>query len=224
MAKSSSKIQAITFDVGGTLISPWPSVGHVYAEVALRNGFVPPSPQLLNERFGKAWRACAMFDYTRRGWEELVQETFQFPGGSVPFFADLYERFTEPDVWKVFDDVKPALDAVASQRVKLAVISNWDERLRLLLDRVGLAQYFESQFISCEVGAPKPSRVIFDRAASVLKVDPAAILHVGDSLEMDVHGARNARFQAVLLDRGQDVETEMTVPNLLSLVRRIECA
>ena len=30
-------IQAVTFDVGGTLIRPWPSVGHVYAEVAARH-------------------------------------------------------------------------------------------------------------------------------------------------------------------------------------------
>ena len=29
-------IKAITFDVGGTLIEPWPSVGHAYAGVAAR--------------------------------------------------------------------------------------------------------------------------------------------------------------------------------------------
>ena len=32
------RIQAVTFDVGGTLIEVWPSVGQVYAEVAARNG------------------------------------------------------------------------------------------------------------------------------------------------------------------------------------------
>jgi len=31
-------IRAISFDVGGTLIRPWPSVGHVYAEVAAQQG------------------------------------------------------------------------------------------------------------------------------------------------------------------------------------------
>src|SRR5580700_10426449 len=31
-------IRAVTFDVGGTLIEPWPSVGRVYAEVAARHG------------------------------------------------------------------------------------------------------------------------------------------------------------------------------------------
>ena len=29
-----SGIKAVTFDVGGTLINPWPSVGDVYVEVA----------------------------------------------------------------------------------------------------------------------------------------------------------------------------------------------
>ena len=31
-------VKAVTFDVGGTLIEPWPSVGHAYAEVAQRHG------------------------------------------------------------------------------------------------------------------------------------------------------------------------------------------
>jgi len=35
---SSSDIRAITFDVGGTLIAPWPSVGHIYSDIAARFG------------------------------------------------------------------------------------------------------------------------------------------------------------------------------------------
>ena len=43
-------VEAITLDVGGTLIEPWPSVGHIYAEVAARN-VVQAEPVELTRRF-----------------------------------------------------------------------------------------------------------------------------------------------------------------------------
>ncbi|HWB60625.1 MAG TPA: HAD-IA family hydrolase [Chthoniobacteraceae bacterium] len=194
------KIQAVTFDVGGTLIQPWPSVGHVYAEVAGRHGLKNLSPEQLNARFKNAWRARPGFAHSRNAWEELVKEVF---GASTPpgFFSELYERFAEPDAWHIFDDVIPALDALASREIKLAVISNWDERLRPLLRALRLDRYFEAFAISIEVGFPKPSPVIFEHAATKLGLPPASILHVGDSLEMDVEGAKAAGFQALQIHR-----------------------
>jgi phosphoglycolate phosphatase-like HAD superfamily hydrolase len=47
-------IQAVTFDVGGTLIDPWPSVGHVYAAVAAEHGLTGVDPESLNVRFAAA--------------------------------------------------------------------------------------------------------------------------------------------------------------------------
>ena len=41
--------------------------------------------------------------------------------------------------------------------MKLGVISNWDDRLRPLLQVLGLEERFDSIVISCEVGDSKPS-------------------------------------------------------------------
>ena len=202
--KRPRQIQGVTFDVGGTLIEPWPSVGHVYAEAAARHGWKNISAEDLNARFAAAWRSSIDFDYTRTGWENLVNQTFRGlnpAADRVPFFAGLYERFAEPEAWHVFEDVRPALDALASQGLRLGVISNWDERLRVLLKRLHLHDYFEAFAISCEVGFTKPSPVIFAHAAVKLGLAPSAILHIGDSLELDVHGATAARFQAAQIDR-----------------------
>jgi FMN phosphatase YigB (HAD superfamily) len=46
-----SDIKAVTFDVGNTLITTWPSVGHVYADIAARNGLAHLTAALLEERF-----------------------------------------------------------------------------------------------------------------------------------------------------------------------------
>jgi putative hydrolase of the HAD superfamily len=200
-----ARIQAISFDVGGTLIEPWPSVGHVYAEVAARHGLKKFSPEQLNARFKAGWRARQNFRHSRNEWDELVTEVF---GGSTPtgFFAELYERFAEPDAWHIYADVVPTLDLLAARKIRLAIISNWDERLRPLLHKLKLARYFESFSISLEIGFPKPSPIIFEHAARELKLPPGSILHVGDSPEMDVTGATAAGFQAVQICRHGAVE------------------
>lgn len=194
------KIQAVSFDVGGTLIEPWPSVGHVYAEVAARHGLKNLAPEQLNARFKAAWRARQNFRHSRNEWDELVTEVF---GGSTPpgFFADLYERFAEPDAWHIYDDVVPTLDLLAARNIRLAIISNWDERLRPLLHKLKLDRYFETFAISLEIGFPKPASAIFQYAARELNLPAGSILHVGDSPEMDVTGATVAGFQAVQICR-----------------------
>lgn len=213
-----STLRAISFDVGGTLIEPWPSVGHVYAEIAAQHGAAGIPAQLLNERFKAAWRSSKDFDYTRSGWESLVQQTFAgLIPSAVTFFPELYERFTEPEAWQVYDDVRPTLDKLAEKEIRLIVISNWDDRLRPLLKRLKLDQYFESLIISCEVGFAKPSPIIFEQAASRLGLAPGDILHVGDSAEMDLRGAMAAGFQAVQLKRGQEAKSPEAIASLAEL-------
>lgn len=200
--KSKPSIRAITFDVGGTLIEPWPSVGHVYAEVASRHG-MKACPELLNRNFAAAWKAKGDFRHTKSDWAELVQKTFAGLSGPPPkvFFNELYTRFAQPDAWRVFDDVLPALELLAKRRMRLAVISNWDERLRILLPALKLERFFEAIVVSCEVGRTKPSPLIFKRAAEILGVSPEEILHVGDSFEEDITGGERAGFKAIWLRR-----------------------
>jgi len=199
------QIQAVTFDVGGTLIEPWPSVGHIYAEVAAKHGWSGLSAAALNENFRNAWRALKDFNHARDDWARLVDATFApliDKSGSAPFFDELYDCFSKASAWRIFDDVFPALAALAARRLKLGVISNWDERLRPLLDHMKLRSHFQAVVVSCEVGAPKPHAAIFARAAAELGLPPAAILHVGDSAKADERGAQRAGFCSVLLRRG----------------------
>jgi putative hydrolase of the HAD superfamily len=197
-------ISVITFDVGGTLIEPWPSVGHVYAEVARNQGARDISPEILNHRFLSAWRSQNGFSYTRTAWATIVDETFRGLTSRPPsetFFPTLYERFAQANAWRIFDDVEPTLAELARRGIKLGVISNWDERLRPLLEALGLAKYFSFIVVSCEAGGTKPSPTIFQKAVALCGVSPIEILHVGDSMEWDVIGARAAGFKAVQIRR-----------------------
>ncbi|WP_160164669.1 HAD-IA family hydrolase [Pedosphaera parvula] len=214
------KVEAITFDVGGTLIKPWPSVGHVYAKVAAENGLKNLSPEILNRQFGAAWKGLESFNHGREEWAALVDKTFAGTGTEPPsqtFFPQLYDRFSEPEVWHVFEDVVPALEVLASHRVKLGIISNWDERLIPLLRRLKLDTYFEAIVVSCNVGFPKPSSIIFEHAARKLGVAPERILHVGDSLDHDIKGATTAGFQTRLIDRNRESEPSTRIKFLHEL-------
>jgi len=219
------QIKAVTFDVGGTLIEPWPSVGHVYAEVAARHGIKAFSPEQLNARFKTAWRARQGFGHSRAEWAELVDEVFgetNPDSASKRFFAELFERFAQPEVWRIFDDVLPALDTLASREIKLAVISNWDERLRGLLHSLKLDRYFEAFAISCEVGFSKPSPVIFEHAAAKLGLPADSILHIGDSFEMDIAGARTAGWHAWQIQRTKEKSADPHLVSLAQLAAKIE--
>jgi putative hydrolase of the HAD superfamily len=214
-----AEVRAVTFDAGGTLIQPWPSVGHVYAEIAARHGHKFPGA-LLDQRFAKAWRGLKNFNHGRDEWAALVDQTFSGllePLPSATFFSELYDRFAEPDVWRIFDDAKPALDALAARGIALAIISNWDERLRPLLDKLKLAKYFDTIVISAEIGFPKPSPVIFEHTAKKLGLAPEFILHVGDSCEHDKDGAVASGYQYRVIDRQLEDPREGHIKSLAEL-------
>lgn len=222
---NAQKIEAVTFDVGGTLIKPWPSVGQVYAEVAAKHGNHGISPTLLDERFAAAWHGLEQFHHGRDEWSALVDRVFEGLTKQPPsasFFPELFDRFSEPEAWRIFDDVKPAIDALASHGINLAVISNWDERLQPLLERLGLRKYLETVVVSCEIGFPKPSPVIFEHAARKLGLAPEFILHVGDDAVDDLQGAESAGFQARLIERGQSTAGPGRIRSLLELEQLIQ--
>ena len=214
-------IRAVTLDVGGTLIEPYPSVGHIYSEVAARHGHKVFSPEHLDAGFARAWQTKGAFRHSREDWARLVAATFDGllrPEETAGFFGELYREFERATAWRVFDDVRPALVELNQRGVRLAVLSNWDERLRPLLCELDLGRHFEALFISCEVGASKPQKEIFLHAASQMNLPPESMLHVGDSRSEDIAGAQQAGFQALLLDRSQEVSLNGTLSSLTHLL------
>lgn len=213
-------IDAVTFDVGGTLIEPWPSVGHVYAQVAARHGMENISAETLNQQFAAAWKTKKNFGYSLSDWSNLVDQTFAGLITTPPsetFFPALYEHFGSPDTWQVFDDVVPCLERLQGRGIRLAAISNWDERLRPLLHNLKLDRYFEFVLVSAEVDCGKPCQEIFQRAAEQLGIAPESILHIGDSAVEDFEGAKAAGFKSLLLRREEKPIAESQIGSLAEL-------
>lgn len=213
-------IKAVLFDAGGTLLTPHPSVGAVYAKVAARHG-IKASPEQLNLRFKEVWK-------TNKGqgrlvdkawWQVVVKHVMEIENGT--FFEDLYAEFEKPDVWHVYPDVEPALLALTQRKMRLAVASNWDSRLPALLKKLGLDRHFERQFISYDLKVAKPDKRFFDFALRALGLDPLEVLHVGDDLVEDIEGAQGAGLRAYHIDRTHKPKNSRTLTSLDEILLRL---
>src|SRR5918999_2816302 len=94
-------------------------------------------------------------------------------------------------------DAAPALRELRAGGLRLAVASNWDASLPEVLERAGLRELVDAVVASAAVGAAKPDPALFHAALDAVGATPAEALHVGDSLERDVGGARSAGLRAV---------------------------
>lgn len=93
--------------------------------------------------------------------------------------------------FRPLDGVEGVLDELAARGLRLAVVSNWDAELPLVLERLGLGGRFAAVVTSAEAGAPKPDPRIFRLALERLGVAPEAAVHVGDD-RADEEGAHAA--------------------------------
>ncbi len=202
----------VFFDVGGTLIHPNPSVGHVYQSAGAQFG-LQATPEDIERAFRAVWKrhndnrsARAGVDdaATRAWWRGIVDEVFDrvsFDGDRAAAFDACYEAFAKADAWAIFDDVQPTLQELRARGVPMGVLSNWDHRLPPLLETLELDHYFESIIVSAIVGAEKPSPMIYENARDAVGRPYEELVYVGDQRPLDVTPARALGITAFLIDR-----------------------
>jgi putative hydrolase of the HAD superfamily len=106
--------------------------------------------------------------------------------------------------FRAYPDAGPGLSELRSRGLRLVCVSNWDISLTDVLERCGLLEPIEGIVSSAGAGAKKPDPAIFETALEVAGVEAAEALHVGDTPEEDVAGARAAGIRVLLLDREGD--------------------
>lgn len=191
-------------------------VGEVYAEFAGRYGCkTDPGPlelefrelffRLSGELDGSPEGKMVTPEQERAWWKHLVKKLFDCHGG-VPdfdrFFDELHSYFAHPDIWVMYPEVPAALEGLISAGIRLAIVSNWDNRLPRLVERFGLDRKMGAVVVSAIEGVSKPDEGIFRVALERMSAAPEEVVHVGDSLRDDVWGARRAGMRAVWLRRG----------------------
>lgn len=122
------------------------------------------------------------------------------PTGLPP--AALLAALLEAITFTVMPGADRLLRELHARGIGRIVVSNWDVSLHGVLAETGLAPLLDRVITSAEAGVAKPDPAIF--APALAGIDPAAALHVGDSVEHDVAGALSAGMGAALVV-GDDV-------------------
>ena len=206
-------LKAIFFDALGTLFYLTNTVGHHYALAGTEVGLTL-DPHQLDDAFYSAWKkmprraaiAGPRENDDKGWWRELVNLVLDPVAPSLGeidrdnFFEIAYEHFAEPGVWELYPEVPGVLEHL-QPRFQLAVISNFDGRLRFILQHLGISKFFADIFISSEIGADKPDPEIFQRALKLIGLKPNEVMHVGDDPERDWEAASAAGLPVFRLDR-----------------------
>src|SRR5205823_11149402 len=188
----------------GTLFKLTKTVGDHYDYVGGEVG-LDLDAQNLERAFHTAWKQMpqrAAIDGPRENddkgwWRELVDRVLEQVAPSLSeldrdnFFEIAYEHFAEAGVWQLYPEVREVLEELRP-RFQLVVISNFDGRLRLILQHLAVSKFFDRIFVSSEIGADKPDPEIFRRALKLIDLKPKEVLHVGDDCARDWEAADGA--------------------------------
>ena len=220
---------AVCLDAAGTLFTERTSRAAMYAQALDRHG-TRADPRDVGRWMSEAHDAVPP---SRPGGARYDDDWFHAfvarvldragcPADAELVRSELAAAFTDPRSYRVYDDVLPALRRLSVAGLRLAVVSNWSDRLPGLLAGLGLAPYFHALAVSAIVGADKPDAALFVHALAELRVPAARALHVGDRRDNDVLGARAAGLQAWLIDRSRgQVGAPDVVTSLIEVADRI---
>lgn len=210
------------FDVGGTLIT-FDEVrrAHAYVARARQVGARVAVPEMLRvleqlnhelpERSRHVQLSLLPVPEQRAFWTDFWAEGFRQIGVSDADAARFVQELLDPvnggNFQKVYDDVRPVLDALLARGKRLAVISNFSPNCQALLQEMGLAHYFDFFIVSGIVGIEKPDARIFQLAVRAAGKPISELVYIGDSVYHDIEGAQAAGMDAILIDRAQRFPT-----------------
>jgi HAD superfamily hydrolase (TIGR01509 family) len=221
-------LEAVLFDWGGTL-AEWTWSGELLVPGHEAGcGAIGREPTAeLTERY----RSEVLPRVEEADYRELVRAWL------APVSDEELDRFlaAEHEAWRpahqLASTTHALLETLRGYGLKLGLVSNGFDPPELAhaeLARLGLAERLDVAVMCTEVGVRKPDPAIFLRALDALGVAPERALFVGDSLAVDIAGARAVGMhtcQAMWFNAEEDDDVEpdfraFTQMDVVSVVRR----
>lgn len=103
---------------------------------------------------------------------------------------------------KAYPETAEVLQQLKDKGIKLAVVSNTHQgAVEEVLQKLDLAKYFDAVVLSYQHNTLKQHGTLYDIALEQLGISKDEALVVGDSVETDLVGAKEAGIKGVLIDR-----------------------
>ena len=221
-----SKITAVTFDLWQTLLLDTREQGRARAQVRIngaRDALAQLGMDYSEDHVREAYRACYRTCHATREEDRdisfreqvevfigLIEEGLlkRLPNTTVQQITTAYaDSFFVYPPWP-HEAATSALRQVSESGYAMGLISNTGMTpgtvFRTFMRQQGLLQYFQVMVFSDEVLLAKPGVEIFRHALEKLGASPEETVHVGDHLQNDVLGAKQAGMRAVWLETHDD--------------------
>ncbi|MDQ3877757.1 MAG: HAD-IA family hydrolase [Actinomycetota bacterium] len=224
-------IEIVFFDAGGTILDAHPSFSGLFGKVCRDAGFdvtdddvaavqgrIAPHLMDLEPQDGAPSYAGSSFsaEKARAFWTHFYERVLTELELPLDLAPSLFDTFTDPSSYKLFEDVRPCMDALRSADKRIGLISNFESWLEEMLVELEMGDIFDVAVISGHEGIEKPDVAIYEIALEKAHVSGGSAVHVGDSPTYDAEPASEAGIHPVLIDRaGRYPEAEW--PRLPSL-------
>lgn len=207
-------VKAILFDFWGTLVENGTFPSPVRQVKFFLNLKTLPFPLYIIQ-FERAFM-CEKFDDLYKAFENVCEE---FKIRSTQALLDRLVGMWNKNklLAKPFPDTIETLERLKKD-YKIVLISNTDcFSVNAVIDKYDLAKYFDSMIFSYDVGMLKTNPKMFEKALKSVKVKKEDAIMVGDSIESDIVGARNAGVRPILIDRRDKRDFEDKIVTLNDL-------
>lgn len=211
------KYEAVFLDAGYTLFSANPSPSKFYHQVCVRHGVQITLEQMVEAMRG-VWLEHVVPEMSdpvadffcsdeedREWWWDYDRKVFTTLGipetKHLDIFSEIYHFFEDPGAWQLYPDTLESLEKLKAASFSLGIVSNWNSSLKKIVDGLSLSGYFDFILSSAEAGWKKPSPKIFEMALKLAGREASRVVHIGDTYQTDVLGARNAGIRGIMLDR-----------------------
>ena len=178
------------------------------------NEMIAIRDQLAEEVKGEIW---SLLEIRRRAFERTLEHVGHPDKDLAAHLDAIYRKHRFEDI-ELYPDVIPIFDALAPH-FKLGLLSNGNT----YPESCGLEGRFAFVIFSQDVQVEKPDPKIFQITAERAGCNLTEMLHVGDSLENDVMGAKNVGAHTVWLNReglpnDTDIQPDYEVTSLTEIL------
>jgi REG-2-like HAD superfamily hydrolase len=212
------RYDVVLFDAGETLLRPEPSFPELIVKLLRDRGLEVRNddPDWINSALATVFRAMddllvggvkqfsTSLERSRAFWTALYSKLLAELGvedHDESHAVYLYEQFTKPEHYALFPDAMPALRELIATGYTLGIVSNFEQWLETLLDRLEVLPLLSVLVVSGVEGIEKPDTEIFRRALDRVGTTPERAVYVGDNPRIDIRPAIDLGMGAVLVDR-----------------------